>query len=71
MSTRGTSTDYRHPYRPLPIRAFNAMGRAAGTLGWSNTLEVEALVDGAKRKTGSRTSGTTATPRRSASWSGR
>ncbi len=50
--TKGTSTDYRHPYRPFPIRAFNAIGRAREAVGWSNALEVEALVDGAKRKTG-------------------
>ncbi len=50
--TEETSTDYRHPYRPLPVKAFNAFGRAAGALGWSNALSVEALVDGARRKTG-------------------
>lgn len=50
--TEETSTDYRHPYRPLPIRAFNALGRAAGGLGWPSTLSVEALSDSAKRKTG-------------------
>ena len=50
--TEETSTDYRHPYRPLPVRVFNALGRAAGAVGWSNALSVEALVDSAKRKTG-------------------
>ena len=47
-----TSTDYVHPYRPLPVRVFNLIGRAGGSLGWSSTLKVEALVDHATRKTG-------------------
>lgn len=50
--TEETSTDYRHPYRPLPVRAFNAVGRAAENLGWSSPLSVEALVDSATRKAG-------------------
>lgn len=49
-----TSTDYVHPYRPLPVRAFNLLGRAAGTLGRSGALSVGTLVDKATRKTGLR-----------------
>ena len=49
-----TSTDYVHPYRPLPVRAFDFIGRAAGNLGWSGALRVETLVDHATRKTGLR-----------------
>ena len=40
-----TSTDYEHPYRPLPIRVFNV-------LGTSNSLSTGKLLDCAKRKTG-------------------
>ncbi len=47
-----TSTDYVHPYRPLPIKAFNVIGRAGRTLGWSNFLKIETLVDSSTRKTG-------------------
>ncbi|MCY4610455.1 MAG: sulfotransferase [Gammaproteobacteria bacterium] len=39
-----TSTDYEHPYRPLPIRIFNALGK-------SNSLSTEKLLDCARRKT--------------------
>lgn len=52
-----TSTDYVHPYRPLPIRAFNALGRGASALGWSKELAVGALIDSATRKTGLTDSG--------------
>ena len=47
-----TSTDYVHPYRPLPVRAFNVIGRAGKILGLSNTLKVETFIDSATRKTG-------------------
>ncbi len=47
-----TSTDYVRPYRPLPIKAFNFIGRTAANLGGSNTLKVETLIDHAMRKTG-------------------
>ena len=47
-----TSTDYAHPYRPLPVKAFNFIGRAGKSLGWTKTLKVEALIDRAIRKTG-------------------
>ncbi len=49
---RTTPTDYVHPYRPVPVRAFNFIGRAAGSLGWSNALDVKALIGAARRKTG-------------------
>ncbi len=40
-----TSTDYEHPYRPLPIRVFNSIGR-------SGSLNIEKLLNVARRKTG-------------------
>ena len=40
-----TSTDYERPYRPLPIRVFNALGK-------SNSLSIEKLLGYARRKTG-------------------
>ena len=49
---RETSTDYVHPYRPLPVKAFNFIGRAGGNLGWSNALMVDELIDHATGKTG-------------------
>ena len=49
---RTTPTDYVHPYRPAPVKAFNAIGRAAGSLGWSSALSVETLVGAARRQTG-------------------
>ncbi len=47
-----TSTDYARPYRPLAVKAFNIIGRAGMRLGRSKALEVEALIDHARRKTG-------------------
>ncbi len=47
-----TSTDYENPYRPLPVRIFNRIGRAGGVLGRSNSLNVDTLVSRTKRKTG-------------------
>ena len=50
--SRETSTDYGNPYRPLPIRLLNLIGRSGGNLGLSGPLKVGALVNGAKRRTG-------------------
>ena len=47
-----TSTDYENPYRPLPIRVFNRLGRASLRCGRSGRLEVDSLVGHAQRKTG-------------------
>ncbi len=47
-----TSTDYVHPHHPLPVRAFNAIGRTAGQLGWSSEPLVDTLIRDATRKTG-------------------
>ena len=47
-----TSTDYGNPYRPLPIRIFNRIGRSGRGLGLSGRLEVDALIGYARRKTG-------------------
>ncbi len=58
MGIRGraavTSTDYAHPHRPLPVRAFNLVGRAGGRLGRPSRLDLDALIDSAMRKTGLR-----------------
>ncbi|MDE0614995.1 MAG: sulfotransferase [bacterium] len=43
-----TSTDYQNPYRPVPVRVFNRLGRA----GSSGRLNVDNLTKHAKRKTG-------------------
>ncbi|MXZ77738.1 MAG: sulfotransferase [Acidimicrobiia bacterium] len=43
-----TSTDYQNPYRPVPVRVFNRLGRA----GSSGRLDVDKLTKHAKRKTG-------------------
>ncbi len=47
-----TSTDYEHPYRPLGVRAFNWLGEAGTNFGLSDRLDVNALRDAARRKTG-------------------
>ena len=47
-----TSTDYENPYRPVPIRIFNRFGRAGLQLGLSDRLDVGALCEAARRKTG-------------------
>lgn len=47
-----TSNHYSHPYRPLPIRWFNRVGKIADHLGWLPDLEVEALIANARHKTG-------------------
>jgi len=45
-ANRETSRDYATPYRPLILRAYNAIGRVA-------PFEIEALIAKAKRKAGS------------------
>jgi NAD(P)-dependent dehydrogenase (short-subunit alcohol dehydrogenase family) len=47
-----TSTDYRRPRRPLPIRALNAVGRVASRLGRQPSLDLDALLAAARRGTG-------------------
>jgi len=47
-----TSTDYGHPYRPLPIRLYNSQGRESRKLRLSGDLKAEILVERARRKTG-------------------
>ncbi|MCQ3811515.1 MAG: sulfotransferase [Acidimicrobiia bacterium] len=47
-----TSTDYQSPYRPIPIRALNRLGRAGASIGLSGRLDVDKLVKHARRKTG-------------------
>ena len=47
-----TSTDYEHPYRPLPVRLLNLIGRATGMPGLPGSLKTDALIRQAKRKTG-------------------
>lgn len=47
-----TSTDYRNPYRPLPIALFNRAGRMVERMGMGGSLQVDRMVAAAKRKTG-------------------
>lgn len=47
-----TSTDYANPYRPIPIRAFNRLGRARRRVGLTDRLDVDKLIKHAKCKTG-------------------
>ncbi len=47
-----TSTDYENPYRPLAIRAFNRIGSAGPSMGVSGRLDVDSLIERARRKTG-------------------
>ncbi|MCY4565655.1 MAG: sulfotransferase [Gammaproteobacteria bacterium] len=47
-----TSTDYGHPYRPLPISLFNRAGRIARKLGLGGRLNADRMIAAAKRKTG-------------------
>jgi len=47
-----TSTDYANPYRPLAVRLFNRIGRAGRRLEGAGRLDVDSLVDSARRKTG-------------------
>ncbi len=55
-STRMTSLDYRHPYRPLPVRIINGIGgmvhTAGDTLGIEGALRPDTLIRRATRKTG-------------------
>ena len=46
-----TSTDYENPYRPLPVRIFNSIGKLSGNLGLSSSLNIEKLTASAVRKT--------------------
>ncbi len=46
-----TSTDYENPYRPLPVRIFNSIGKLSENLGLSSSLNIEKLTAGAIRKT--------------------
>ena len=47
-----TSTNYRNPYRPLPVRALNSAARLGAKLGLSGELRADRLIDRARRKTG-------------------
>lgn len=47
-----TSTDYRNPHRPLPVRLFNRIGATGPGLRLSGRLDVDSLVERARRKTG-------------------
>ena len=46
-----TSTDYENPYRPLPVRVFNSIGKLSESIGLSSSLNIEKLTAGAIRKT--------------------
>ena len=47
-----TSRDYENPYRPVPVRIFNRLGRTGARLGLSDRLKVDALHQTAARRTG-------------------
>jgi len=49
---RDTSTDYRHPHRPLPVALFNRVGRSVERLGLRADLSLSSLERGARGKTG-------------------
>ena len=49
---RVTSTDYQNPYRPVPVRILNRIGRVGESLGLTGSLRVDTLVNRAKRRTG-------------------
>ncbi len=46
-----TSTDYENPYRPLPVKVLNSIGKLSENLGLSSSLNIEKLTTGAIRKT--------------------
>ena len=46
-----TSTDYRRPYRPLPVSLFNRAGRLARRLGLDDGLRVDGMIAAARRRT--------------------
>ena len=47
-----TSTDYAHPYRPVPVKILNRIGSEFQHFGLSGRLDVDALRAAARRKTG-------------------
>lgn len=47
-----TSTDYAHPYRPVPVKVLNRIGSESQRFGLSGRLDVDALRAAARRKTG-------------------
>jgi Sulfotransferase family len=47
-----TSNNYSKPFRPLPIKLFNAVGSALQPFGFFGDLNALALMDAAKKKTG-------------------
>lgn len=51
MKLRQTSTTYTAPHRPLPIRAFNFVGRNLSGVGFGKSLQAETLMRAARRKT--------------------
>lgn len=46
-----TSNNYSNPYRPIPIKLFNILGRALQPFGLFSDLNAVALMDAAKKKT--------------------
>ncbi|MGC4113985.1 MAG: SDR family NAD(P)-dependent oxidoreductase [Myxococcales bacterium] len=47
-----TSTDYAHPHRPAPLRLINRAGALASDFGLRPSLDPEALLAAAQKKTG-------------------
>ena len=49
---RQTSTDYTRPYRPFRVAVANRAGRLARKAGFGGGLDVDRLIDAARKKTG-------------------
>jgi len=47
-----TSNQYNSPYRPIPVKIFNGMGKLADRVGLIPDLNVDRLLAAARRKTG-------------------
>ncbi len=50
--SRQTSTDYTKPYRPFRVALANRAGRLARKAGLGGRLDVDRIIDAARRKTG-------------------
>ena len=47
-----TSNNYSSPFRPLPIKMFNVLGRSLQAFGMFGDFNAEALMTAAQKKTG-------------------
>jgi hypothetical protein len=51
-AARVTSRDYANPYRPFPLGAVNAVGRALGTVGIKRPLDADSIVKASAKAAG-------------------